>query len=325
MDLVGSLRLADLRLVAAAVRSTSLDAAAREEGVTVVRVLGALDAVETALGAAIVERDSSSASHLVLTPRGALLGGHVAVIAEHARTLRVVASASSRLVLAAPSFVLDLVMPALAASGRIPTQAIAASTHDIPALTRAGEVDVLVTVGDVAELDAPWASTRVGELRFALFGAAAVARALGPRPSPEDVVALPFVGCALGPSPALAEKGDDSCPLPRLRRSIAHEAQTMALACRVAAETDALAYGPATAAAAFVAAGALVEIDVPAWDGARAVTLHVDTMRVSETTHDWVAGIVRSALRTTPGTSAIVPSAGTRAASGAEDERTGSV
>lgn len=113
MDLVGSLRLADLRLVAAALRSGSLDAAAQGEGVAIGRVLGALDAVEAALGAAIVERDASSASRLVLTPRGELLGGHLEAIAERARALRVAATASSRVVLAAPSFVLDLVMPAL--------------------------------------------------------------------------------------------------------------------------------------------------------------------------------------------------------------------
>ncbi len=316
MDLVGSLRLADLRLVAAALRSGSLDAAAQGEGVAIGRVLGALDAVEAALGAAIVERDASSASRLVLTPRGELLGGHLEAIAERARALRVAATASSRVVLAAPSFVLDLVMPALAASGRLSTRGIAASAADVPLLARSGAVDVLVTVGDVAELDGPWASMPVGELRYGLFGSPAIAHELGPRPSPDDVVARPFVGCALGPSPALAEKGEDTCPLPRRRRAIAHEAQTMALACRIAAEADALAYGPASAAAPLVASGALVEIDVATWDGMRAVTLHVDTARVSETTHDWLAGVVRSALRPMSSASAIVPSAAARELTG---------
>lgn len=211
--------------------------------------------------------------------------------------------------LAAPSFVLDLVMPALAASGRFPSRAIAAAASDVAALARWGEVDVVVTVGAAVDLAPPWASTPVGDLRFGLFGPPALARELGPHPSPEDVAARPFVGCALGPNPGLAEKGDDTCPLPRRRRAIAHEVQTMALACRVAAEADALAYGPATVAAPFVASGALVEIHVERWDGMRAVTLHVDAARMSETTHDWVAGVVRSALRPRVSVSGIVPSA----------------
>jgi hypothetical protein len=215
------------------------------------------------------------------------------------------------LLLAAPSFLLDVVMPSLTSSGCGPLRALNASPRELAERAAAGGVDGIVTIGDALDLPTAWISDDVGVVRFGLFGTTDTARSLGPRPSPRDVAAWPFVGCVLGSGRGDLAPGDDRCPLARHERKIAHDVQTIGLACKVAAETGLLVYGPRAAAHADVARGALVEIAVSGWAVEAVVAFHADSRRVNVERCDALTRALRAALRAVPDESAVVPTAAT--------------
>jgi DNA-binding transcriptional LysR family regulator len=213
------------------------------------------------------------------------------------------------LLLAAPSFLLDLVMPSLVSSGCGSLRALSAAPRELAKLAATEDVDGIVTIGDPLELPSAWSRHVVGVVRFGLFGAPDTARSLGARPSPSDVARWPFVGCVLGSRRGDLAEGDDRCPLGRRDRTIAHDVQTASLACKVAAETDLLVYGPLPAAYADVARGALVEIEVPGWSVEAPVAFHGDARRIDVDRHDAIIRVLRAALRPVPTQSVVVPAA----------------
>ena len=75
---------------------------------------------------------------------------------------------------------------------------------------------------------------------------------------------------------------EDGCPLPPRERRAGHEAQTIALALELAAETDQVVFGPRIAARPFVERKRLVEIPVAGWNISFDLLLAVDIDRVTQ-------------------------------------------
>ena len=161
------------------------------------------------------------------------------------------------LVLAAPSFVNELLLPALAPTG-LSVRAVSLLPEPLGRLAGRGQLDLVVAIGAAPPL-AAWTSEPVTELVHALFASPGRAAALGAYPDLADIVAGPFVAPVYASAEGLVG-GEDRCPIGRDRRRVTHEVVNVRLACRVAAEADLFVYGPVAAAAPFVEAGTLVEI-----------------------------------------------------------------
>src|SRR5438445_695627 len=68
---------------------------------------------------------------------------------------------------------------------------------------------------------------------------------------------------------------EDGCPLPRGRRRIGNEVQTIGLGLELAARTQQLIFGPVIAARSHVLEGSLVEVPVAGWSTRTVDTLYV--------------------------------------------------
>lgn len=139
-----------------------------------------------------------------------------------------------------------------------------------PALVRShaaeGFCDLVLTLGP-ARLPSLWSETRVGELRNALFASPAVAERLqADGPVTEDKLrTVPFISPLYSVDRSFVPV-DDDCPLPRAKRLLGHEVQTIAVALDLAVGTDQVVFGPALCADQHVQKGILVEVPVVGWD-----------------------------------------------------------
>lgn len=206
--------------------------------------------------------------------------------------------------LAAHSFLNEVLLPRLASKRRV--RALAVPHAWMAKYARDGLFDAALSIGEALDLPEPWANLVAGELRYGLFAAPTTASEL--RPSIDELRSHPFVLPVYLSRNGEVIAGDDRCPLPRQERTVGHEVETMALACRVAAETSCLVYGPTLAAAPLVAIGALVEIHVRGWSRVDPLYLACDAASVPPVVQDWLAATIRATFGAPP--SAIVAVSG---------------
>jgi hypothetical protein len=145
-----------------------------------------------------------------------------------------------------------------------------------------------------------WESVRVGLLRKGLFASPALAAKLGPQPVPEDELRdVAFIGPVYSLGGSQVPVGDD-CPA-EFERRIGHQAQTMASALELAAETDQLLFGAVIAARHHIARGELVEIAVEGWAVRAPLLLACNVDRVRSTIYQAILRAVRARLATLEG------------------------
>ena len=211
---------------------------------------------------------------------------------------------------AAPLFVHETMVSRLAAWARGPMRCLALP----PALVRAyacdGVFNAAITVGTDELVPEAWSRVHVGDVGYGLFGSPALARTLGPAPTFDDVLAVPFVGAVFISRDGVLTQGHDRCPVPRSERRIGHEAESVGLACRIAAETEHLVYGPTAAAAPFVVDGALIEVRVPGWSQSDPLFLSCNSASLSAAAQDSLATLIRFSFETVRHESGVVELAG---------------
>jgi hypothetical protein len=198
------------------------------------------------------------------------------------------------LTLAASSFVNEMLLPRVASDVDRAVRGLSASQLFAEGYVARGIVDVAVTVGSDLRLPERWSSDRVCEMRYGLFATPYIARTLGREPSEADVRNVPFVAPIWPTEAGEIVLGNDQCPVPRDERTIAHEVESIRLACLVAAETDALVFGPIVAAHPIVSLGGLVELNVPGWSVVEQMYLACNESTVSTELRHLLASIVRS-------------------------------
>jgi len=260
-DALSELRIGDIQTFLAVRRWGAITAAARALHVTPSQVSKAVARLEAQIGAALLSRGARGVS---VSAAGQRLVPHLEEVVKRIEILRA-SESRSELTVAAPSFLSSLLLPVIAAAR--PEQRVRGIDLP-PALVRAYAAenffDVAMTIGPERFSDA-WVSSPIGEIRKGLFTTPAVGARLGRAPvSPERVREIPMI------APIYNHNGqfmiaDDGCPIGAERR-LGHEVQTVALALDLAARTGQLVFGPAIAARAHVASGALVEVRVAGWD-----------------------------------------------------------
>lgn len=174
-------------------------------------------------------------------------------------------SAAGRLTLAAPSFVNEALLPRLATDPDRSLRAVAVPPILLEEYAARKIFDAAVVLGDAHRFSPVWSRTEVGLLRYGLFASPETAARIGPQPTLDHLASLPFVAAVYVSREGELVVGDDRCPIPRAYRKIVHEVETVGLACKIAAESSFLVYGPVVAASALVAQGALVEVHVRGW------------------------------------------------------------
>ena len=260
---LADLRLGDVAIFLTVVRCGKVQGAARELRLPPSQVSKAVARLEEQLGLSLLVRSShgvsvSDAAQTVLPRLHELL--------RCAERLRSRERASSALTVAAPSYLADYFIPAIAAA---PVGTRVRALQLAPPVMRnlAGDnlFDVCLSIGK-QQLPDSWASERVGELRKALFARPDLAARLGAGPlDVAEVRQLVFV------IPVYTINGeyvpvDDGCPLSPAERRVGHEAQTIGLALEIAHRTGQVVFGPEIAGRRHVAAGTLVEVGVEGWD-----------------------------------------------------------
>jgi len=186
---------------------------------------------------------------------------------------------ASTLKLAAASYLCASYMPAMVRA--VPSfhfRGVEVAPAFIRAFANERVFDIALTVGE-ERLSSAWVSTRVGNVAKSLFGSPRIAKRLGRRPSVARLREVAFV-CSVNDKNGRWLPGDDSCPLARSERIVGHEASTFGVALELAAASDQLVFGPTIAARTAVAAGRVVEIDVPEWRVVDSLFFHANADRV---------------------------------------------
>lgn len=278
---LAELRLADLLTLLRVARSSSLAAIARESHVTTSQVSKAIVRLESHFGRELVARTSRG---VVLTEAGRDLLPFLHVVVDQLELARRGEDSERQLTLGAPSYLqlslLRYVVPALV-DVRLRIVELP------PALLRAHAGDygfeLMILHGPVGTLPAGWSAESVGEVESGLFAAPALARQIraGKVVVPESALeGIPFV------MPLHFREGqfidvDDGCPLPRTRRRIGHQVQTISVALEVAKVSAQLVFGPLPSAERDVHTGELERIVVDGWDTRDPLTLVCHGERVS--------------------------------------------
>lgn len=288
------LRLGDLLTVLRVARSSSLAAIARESHVTTSQVSKAIVRVETHFGRELVTRSSRG---VLLNEAGRELVPLLQDVVESLENARRAETSGPQLTFAAPSYLqlslLRFVVPALP-DVRLRVVELP------PALLRAHAGDygfeLMLLHGPAGTLPAGWSAEVVGEVESGLFATPALAARLraGARgPLPERVLeGVPFV------VPLHFREGqftavDDGCPVPRSRRRIGHQVQTIAVALEIAKVSEQLVFGPLPIAERYVRDGELERVEVEGWDTRDALTLVCHGERVSAKTQAALAAALR--------------------------------
>ena len=294
-ELPAELRLGDLAVFFAVHRYGSVTGAARAIGTSPSHVSKAIARLEAQLGRVLVHR---SVHGVALTETALRI---LPQLDEVVRRLHAIANldaeAGRTLGFAAPSYLLTLFLPALAAA----QPAVRFSGLELPpAMVRAqagdNVFDLCLVVG-AGKLPPAWQVTPIGPLRRALFARPALAAALGPPPLDARALAeVPFI-LPLSSAGGRFVEADDDCPLGWRERRVGHRAQTLGLALALAARTDQLVFGPAIAARALVDAGALVELPVRGWRSSDLLALACNPERVLASEHQALVPALTATLR----------------------------
>ena len=261
---ITDLRLADVITFLAVRRSGTVTGAARELDVTPSQVSKAVHRLERQLRAPLLSRSSRG---VAVSEQAARLVPHLEEMVARLRQLERPRPENVReLALAAPSYLAAFFLPAIAK--KLPELRLRALQF-APALLRAyaGEslFEAALTVGP-ERFPKAWVSTRVGEVRKALFASPETAKKLGRQPvSIERLRKVPFI------SPVVHNSGqivpvDEGCPLAPGERILGHEAATISLGLELAACSEQVVFGPLIAATSFLRAGKLEVIEVDGWD-----------------------------------------------------------
>jgi DNA-binding transcriptional LysR family regulator len=303
MEMLFALRLSDLRIFAAVARHRSLvrPGTAELDGREPIALRASLARLEDAIGSTLFVGNDD---HLELTAKAERVLPIIQGIIEHASRIELeddAATPRERLTLSSPTFIAEVLLPHFARSSSLRSlRGLSVPPVLMSQYAEQGIIDAAITIG--TELDRPmgWSSAHVGEVRYGLFASPSVARTLGPDPSVDDVRRHRFVAPVYMSRMGELIPGDDRCPLARRDRTIGHEVENMTLACRVAADTDHLVYGPVLAAAPFVASRFLTEVPVPGWSKSDALYLACDSASVRTHVQDELAGAVRNVLGPSP-------------------------
>lgn len=292
---VAELRLGDLLTFLAVARSASLTAAARERKVTPSQVSKALNRVEAHFGKRLVDRGSRG---VILTEAGRMLVPTLENVVRQIENARTNESAEARLTLGAPSYLQAALLPAIA--NAVPNVRVAAFELP-PSLLRASTQDegfeLLILPGEPGHVPPSWHTELVGELRKTLFASPALAHRLGRQPLAAEALAdVPWVSPVWRRDGRAAPTNDD-CPLPRGKRRVGHEVQTILVGLEVAAATNQLIFGPTIAAQQHLRSGALVELEVEGWDVREPLSFACHVDRVSARSRVAFAAKLRAAMR----------------------------
>jgi DNA-binding transcriptional LysR family regulator len=264
-DGLEDLRIGDLVTFLSVARTASITAAGRELRVTASQVSKAIARIENHLRTALFVRSRRGVN---LTDAARAMVPHVEAIVRQVRTMnRGVPKAVVPLAIAAPSYLMTSLVPAIAAG----TPGVRVCGVELPpAQIRAhvadSDFDLALLPGAPHGIPPSWTAEVIGVLRKGLFASPALARRLGRSPLPvEELSNTPFVSpftTVQGPFASLS----DDCPLAPSERTTGHQAQTIGSALELAARTDQLVFGPVVAARAHLDRGALVEVPVRGWD-----------------------------------------------------------
>jgi DNA-binding transcriptional LysR family regulator len=211
-----------------------------------------------------------------------------------------------RLTLVAPSFVNEVLLPACSFVPGLTVRAVSAPAAVCNQVADS-HFDAAITVGAQLDFPSPWSCTPVGELVHGLFASSRLARSLSATPSVDEIRDLRFVAPLYVSSSGELVSDDDGCPLARDQRWITHEVEDVRLACRIAAETDRLVYGPAIAAAPFLRDGSLVEIAIPGWSKTEPVFVACHGERVDPSVEGAMVTTLRKALGSAAAGSIVAP------------------
>ncbi len=259
------LRFQDLTTFLAVRRTASVSAAAREQKVTPSQVSKSLARLESRLGLRLFVR---SGHGLELTAAGAEVAPTIEDAVARLHILeQPIEARSPPLVLAAPPYLMEALLPRVVASSpSLRLRLLELPPAALRAYARQDVFDVALLPSAPERITIPWVGTCVGEVRSGLFTTPATARRLGPPPvDAERLRALSFVTPAALPDARFPPVSDD-CPLDVPSRTLGHEAQTIGTALRLAAASGQLVFGPRIAAAEHIASGALVEVEVRGWE-----------------------------------------------------------
>ena len=273
-------------------RTGSLSASARELRVTPSQISKAIARLEGHASARLLTRGAQGAR---LTEAGRRIAPSVAEAV--ARIRAIVPGEVSAVTIAAPSYALAAVVPALARSdASLRLRTLELPPAQIRALFAEDTFDVAVLPGVTGQLPASWMSAPAGTIRKVLLGPPELAASLAPLPAtPERVARLSFVGPVHRPRGPFSAVRDD-CPLPESERRVVHEVGTIGLALELAATARLLVFGPWPAGKAHVDAGRLVEIPVRGWHVTEPVHVVCHAHRVTSRLRGAVLRAVRATL-----------------------------
>lgn len=291
------LRLADLQTFLAVARSSSLAAIARERHVTTSQVSKAIARLESHFGRELVTRNSRG---VVVSEAGRELVPKLHDVVRGLENARRLTHGGIELTLGAPSYLQASLVPAMVAMN----PSLRLSVVELPpSMLRAHAgsygFEMLLLSGALGPLPVGWDAQPIGEIEAALFGSPALASKLdagrgGPIPA-EALEHVPFVMPIFFRDGQLSEL-DDGCPLPRSRRRVGHQVQTMLIGLEIAATCEQVVFGPAIVAGRFLRAGSLVRIEVVGWDVREPLTLACHGERVSAKTQIALVRALRGAI-----------------------------
>ena len=293
-DGLEDLRIGDLLTFLAVRRTASITAAARELRVTPSQVSKAIARLEDHLRVKLLARSSRGVS---LSEAGRKIVPNVEQAVERLRAMRRPDPPSDlELTVAAPSYLITLLLPVIAASQ--PGLRVRGLEMP-PALVRAYAAenifDLALLPSGSDRLPSSWTSEPIGELRKALYGSPTLARKVGSPAHVGALVDVPFV-CPIYSNDGKFVAVDDDCPLPSSERRLGHEAQTIGLALELAARTDQLVFGPAIAAKRHLDNGQLVEIPVEGWNVREPLHVACNSDRVLSRVQSAILRALRASL-----------------------------
>jgi DNA-binding transcriptional LysR family regulator len=292
------LRISDVMTFLAVRRCGSITGAARELEVTPSQISKSVVRLERHLRLKLLVRNARGVG---VSDAGLRILPHLEEIVSRLLSLPAgLHDDRPELTIAAPSYLLNFLMPAVADSQ--PHLRLRALQMP-PALIRhfAGANLFEMTLCHAGEqLPQPWVSQQVGVGRKGLFCSPRAAAELGPgRIDPAVLKGRRFI-CPIYTSNGQFVPVDDGCPLGQ-ERTLGHQVQTIGLALDIAARGDQFVFGPVMAARRELDEGSLVEIDVEGWNVQEPLELACNADRVLATVQRAVLNTLRERLASTQG------------------------
>ncbi|HEY0250283.1 MAG TPA: LysR family transcriptional regulator [Kofleriaceae bacterium] len=256
---LGDLRLSDLVVLLIVARTGSVTATGRELKVTPSQASKALARVEAHYRLKLLTRGPKK---MVLTDAGRAL---VPAVQAAVSALEVKAGDASELTIAGPSYLVGIVVAAIAeAQPDLRLRGLELAPSQIRATLTEGLFDLGLCPGGAHGLPPTWTSDRIEGLRQVLVGPPALVENLALPITIDQARELPFVGTLSSLGGRFVPIHDD-CPLPVAERTIIHRVQTFGAALELAIRAKCVAFGPWIAARRHLCTGELVEIPVQGW------------------------------------------------------------